>query len=198
MGPISCPVCRAETGDTLAVCSTCETPHHPECWEFAGGCAVFACGQERARLTTRAQLDVPAEAPLYLDAEREPDVLEIVEPEPPPLRHRESDAVMLVSWLYLAASLVLAIPTAGWLVHGLTSAHPVQLAKALACGGAAFGLKHLGDLLAIGDRRGRTAHLYACLSVAAVSVSPGVTSTLCLLSVPFWTRRGRQHFARRR
>lgn len=30
-------------------CRRCRTPHHPDCWEFNGGCATFACG-EKARL----------------------------------------------------------------------------------------------------------------------------------------------------
>lgn len=38
-----CPVC----GDVLAKsprrCPRCDTPHHPECWDYVPGCAVFGC-----------------------------------------------------------------------------------------------------------------------------------------------------------
>lgn len=155
---------------------------------------MFACGAERARILTVA--DLASAEPIYLEVEREP--LEVPEEPPTPvLRHRESDAVMLVSWVYLAASLVLAIPTVGFLVGGLAGARPLHLLQALACGAGALALKHLGDLIAIGDRRGRTAHLYTCLGAAVFSVSPAASFTLALLSAPFWTRRGRQHFSRR-
>lgn len=43
-----CPTC----GDPVAgelVCVRCETPHHEDCWRFAGGCATYACGSSRAR-----------------------------------------------------------------------------------------------------------------------------------------------------
>lgn len=41
---IKCPVCgEAPTGD-LARCPRCETPHHSDCWDYQGGCAVYACG----------------------------------------------------------------------------------------------------------------------------------------------------------
>jgi len=42
---ISCPVCAcAMTGsDELQICETCDTPHHKDCWEYTGGCAIFGC-----------------------------------------------------------------------------------------------------------------------------------------------------------
>lgn len=204
MCSITCPVCRAEIGDVLALCSGCETPHHPECWEFAGGCAVFACGEDRARLVAKADLTAellhPSAEPLVLDGTTEPepvlDLSDLQETPRRPARRRESDAVMLVSWVYLAASLVLAIPTVGYSLGGLTGAHPLDVLRAAACGGLALGLKHLGDLLAVGDVRGRAAHLYVCLALALMSVSLGASLILALLALPFSTRRGRQHFAR--
>lgn len=38
-----CPVCGCALGLDPEVCSHCGTPHDKECWEYAGGCAVFAC-----------------------------------------------------------------------------------------------------------------------------------------------------------
>lgn len=45
-----CPVC----GDFLASrphrpCPRCGVPHHEDCWTWAGGCAVFACGARARR-----------------------------------------------------------------------------------------------------------------------------------------------------
>ncbi len=40
------PTCRV-CGDTLIgrlhACDRCETPHHDDCWDYNGGCAVYAC-----------------------------------------------------------------------------------------------------------------------------------------------------------
>ena len=46
-----CPVC-AEALSTQAICAcqTCESAHHIECWQYAGGCARFACGSDVARV----------------------------------------------------------------------------------------------------------------------------------------------------
>ena len=42
---ISCPVCACAMTDNeeLHVCETCDTPHHKDCWEYTGGCAIFGC-----------------------------------------------------------------------------------------------------------------------------------------------------------
>jgi len=45
--PESAPVCKVCGEAIVAVrveCSRCGTPHHAECWRYAGRCAVFACG----------------------------------------------------------------------------------------------------------------------------------------------------------
>ena len=40
---IICPVCATAVKDEIASCPRCETPHHPDCWDYTGGCAVFGC-----------------------------------------------------------------------------------------------------------------------------------------------------------
>lgn len=40
---ISCPVCGDGLESSPKVCPRCDTPHHPECWDYVPGCAVFAC-----------------------------------------------------------------------------------------------------------------------------------------------------------
>lgn len=45
-----CLVCAAAmTSGRAAVCLTCETPHHLECWTYNGQCALFGCGSTLCR-----------------------------------------------------------------------------------------------------------------------------------------------------
>lgn len=41
----ACPYCRfpLKEGVQIAVCATCGTPHHADCWYDNGGCAVIGC-----------------------------------------------------------------------------------------------------------------------------------------------------------
>lgn len=39
----SCPVCGEGLEAGVVECAGCRTPHHGECWEWAGGCAVYGC-----------------------------------------------------------------------------------------------------------------------------------------------------------
>jgi hypothetical protein len=41
----NCPVCAMAIADRQVLCRRCRTPHHPDCWEYAGGCSMFACGE---------------------------------------------------------------------------------------------------------------------------------------------------------
>ena len=46
-----CPVCR--TGGVrrgLVWCGRCLTPHHEDCWRYAGKCALFGCGGTVSRI----------------------------------------------------------------------------------------------------------------------------------------------------
>ncbi|MBI4861015.1 MAG: hypothetical protein HY815_12280 [Candidatus Riflebacteria bacterium] len=47
MEEIICPVCGDRVHDAVALCVKCRTPHHPDCAEFVGTCAVFGCGDRR-------------------------------------------------------------------------------------------------------------------------------------------------------
>lgn len=44
-----CPVCSTPIGSSRSVCDSCQTPHHPECWEYNEGCAVYACSCKSKR-----------------------------------------------------------------------------------------------------------------------------------------------------
>jgi hypothetical protein len=45
-----CPMCAGEVSDRRVACRRCRTSHHRECWEYAGGCSMFACGESRFSL----------------------------------------------------------------------------------------------------------------------------------------------------
>jgi hypothetical protein len=47
IGEGKCPVCQDDAPTRLVRCRTCRTPHHADCWEFTGLCAVFACGSRQ-------------------------------------------------------------------------------------------------------------------------------------------------------
>jgi len=44
-----CQVCGSEMTDRIVRCAKCGTPHHEECWRYAGECSTYAC-QETAYL----------------------------------------------------------------------------------------------------------------------------------------------------
>lgn len=39
----SCPVCGTGLGMPAVNCTSCGTPHHPECWQYMGRCSTYAC-----------------------------------------------------------------------------------------------------------------------------------------------------------
>jgi len=44
-----CQVCGASLGQGQVVyCVGCATPHHDDCWAYAGGCSTFACQERRS------------------------------------------------------------------------------------------------------------------------------------------------------
>ena len=60
LGQVVCQICGEEIHDDLVYCRRCKTPHHRDCWLYAGRCSVFACGEtqflvprQATRITTR-------------------------------------------------------------------------------------------------------------------------------------------------
>lgn len=43
-----CSVCGTEMTLQLVRCRKCKTPHHRDCWVYAGKCSTFACGERRS------------------------------------------------------------------------------------------------------------------------------------------------------
>lgn len=38
-----CPVCANPLADDARRCPACATPHHGDCWDYFGGCAIYGC-----------------------------------------------------------------------------------------------------------------------------------------------------------
>jgi hypothetical protein len=45
----SCPVCSAPLGAPIRRCERCQAPHHAECFEYLGRCAIFGCEPQPRR-----------------------------------------------------------------------------------------------------------------------------------------------------
>ena len=53
LGPVlaagaRCLVCRSELDGEIIKCASCHTPHHRECFTYAGACSVYACRGRKA------------------------------------------------------------------------------------------------------------------------------------------------------
>ncbi len=40
---VTCQICGECIADKFVTCEKCQTPHHPDCWEYNGGCSIFGC-----------------------------------------------------------------------------------------------------------------------------------------------------------
>lgn len=63
----TCPVCGEAVDPATAIaCTDCSSPHHPDCWEYQGGCSMFGCGSQesldfaaiKAQLASRGELTI--------------------------------------------------------------------------------------------------------------------------------------------
>ena len=57
----SCPYCRfpIKQGAEVATCGVCRAPHHVECWEENGGCAVVACAGGPGSAAAQTRVSAP-------------------------------------------------------------------------------------------------------------------------------------------
>lgn len=60
-----CVVCGEGLASDIVTCLRCKTPYHRDCWEYAGACSTFGCGETRASAPRVARLVTPpaGEAP---------------------------------------------------------------------------------------------------------------------------------------
>lgn len=42
-----CQICGEEITTDMVFCRRCKTPHHLECWQYYGSCAVYGCQEQR-------------------------------------------------------------------------------------------------------------------------------------------------------
>ncbi|MCS6863250.1 MAG: hypothetical protein NZT92_23330, partial [Abditibacteriales bacterium] len=42
-----CRVCGTRIDSDVVLCRRCYTPHHHDCWHYAGRCSTYACGERR-------------------------------------------------------------------------------------------------------------------------------------------------------
>jgi len=42
-----CQICGADLEGTLVRCVRCSTPHHADCWTYAGACSTYGCGEKK-------------------------------------------------------------------------------------------------------------------------------------------------------
>lgn len=54
-----CKICGGKIESDLVYCRRCKTPHHGECWQYAGVCSVYGC-RERQCLRPRTGAPLPA------------------------------------------------------------------------------------------------------------------------------------------
>lgn len=43
-----CQICGAALEGVLVRCARCSTPHHADCWTYAGACSTYGCGEKRS------------------------------------------------------------------------------------------------------------------------------------------------------
>lgn len=110
---VRCPVCGEEIAAPVWACPRCRTPHHTECAEYFGGCAIFGCrdGHPPAALEEKTW---PKAAALLRRLAR--------------VRRVQSWFLLLSLIVFILCALVVA--TAPWAVAG-----PVGLLGLLGCGG---------------------------------------------------------------
>ncbi|MFA5142002.1 MAG: RING finger protein [Candidatus Woesearchaeota archaeon] len=59
---VKCPVCGDLLGDEeITRCPLCDTPHHKECWEYTGKCAVYNCRDGAFTPVVSEKVDVEVE-----------------------------------------------------------------------------------------------------------------------------------------
>ncbi|MCB9920567.1 MAG: hypothetical protein H6822_00205 [Planctomycetaceae bacterium] len=57
---VICKVCGEEiAGHEMVYCQRCKTPHHSDCWQYAGSCSVYGCQEKNFRRPQPAPRNLP-------------------------------------------------------------------------------------------------------------------------------------------
>ncbi len=55
-----CQICGEEIFNDMVFCCRCQTPHHLDCWQYAGSCSIYGCRETRFAVPAVAQpLNMP-------------------------------------------------------------------------------------------------------------------------------------------
>ena len=54
-----CPVCATELEGLVVHCATCDSPHHEDCWQYTGHCAIFGCNGHQTREEGAGEIPQP-------------------------------------------------------------------------------------------------------------------------------------------
>lgn len=54
-----CRVCGTRIDSDVVLCRRCYTPHHHDCWHYAGRCSTYACGERRYIKPTPSTMKPP-------------------------------------------------------------------------------------------------------------------------------------------
>lgn len=68
---VICKICGEEiAGHEMVYCQRCKTPHHGDCWQYAGSCSVYGCLEKNFRRPQAAAVTNEPHADLARDQER--------------------------------------------------------------------------------------------------------------------------------
>lgn len=57
---VICKICGEEiAGHEMVYCQRCKTPHHGDCWQYAGSCSVYGCMEKNFRRPQAASANRP-------------------------------------------------------------------------------------------------------------------------------------------
>ena len=66
---VICKVCGEEiVGHEMVYCQRCKTPHHSDCWQYAGSCSVYGCLEKSYRRPKAAIASNPPHANITRDS----------------------------------------------------------------------------------------------------------------------------------
>ena len=68
---VICKVCGEEiVGHEMVYCQRCKTPHHGDCWQYAGSCSVYGCLEKSYRRPQAAIASNQPRAKITRDSDR--------------------------------------------------------------------------------------------------------------------------------
>lgn len=137
-------------------CTRCATPHHEDCWEFTGHCALYACGNLRYSWQPDLKGDVrtlrvPASRPSHALIERQPA------PLAKPREEIAKKDLYLIDLEFPEEQTANGVRVLAWMMFVVVAF--IQLAEGLTAGGLLVALAS-GALVALAHRWRRKVDAY--------------------------------------